>query len=95
MSELTEVLANCIMELNCMEAYSMNLYVLKVYLDLTWFDGKIAMIPIVEIIEAVRTSKFRDAGTPIVTPVSLTAEEYLFQKTKPSGILDEINEKIA
>ena len=59
-----------------------------------YFDGKIGMFPLVDEILAKRNSVNRPAGTPILSPLSLTAEEYLIQITQPGGLLDKIKDKM-
>ena len=58
------------------------------------FDGKIGIWPFAETIAAKRNSKHRPAGTPVLTPVSVTAEVYLDMVLKPGGLIDAIKLKM-
>jgi hypothetical protein len=58
------------------------------------FDGKIGMFPVAERTVAQRNSVNRPAGTELWSPVSMTAEEYLFQFTKEGGVIAKIIEKM-
>ena len=59
-----------------------------------YFDGKIGMFPLADEILAKRNSVNRPAGTLLLSPLSLTAEEYLIQVTQPGGLIDKIKEKM-
>jgi hypothetical protein len=58
------------------------------------FDGKIGIFPLAEEILARRNSVNRPAGTVLLNPFSMTAEEYLIQITQEGGLLDKIKEKM-
>jgi len=57
-------------------------------------DEKIGTFPVVDEILAERNSVNRPAGTLLLSPLSLTAKEYLIQVTRSGGWFDKFEGKM-